>query len=148
MASAPYPNFATPRLTAIEAHEHAMSLPIAEIVRQLVALLGAPTVATIGGVGETRAVHDWMTTRAPQRPNVLRFALQLATMIATGNDQEVARAWFHGGNPRLDDGVPALLLRDRPLSEIQGPLLAAARGFAARTAVPRDPAQPTANGSL
>jgi hypothetical protein len=121
----------TPRLSAIEAHELAMTLPISEVVRQLVDVLGATTVALIGGVAETRAVHDWMTSRTPQRPNVLRFALQIATMIASGNEQEIARAWFHGGNPRLDDAAPALLLRDRPLAEIQGPLLAAARGFAA-----------------
>lgn len=148
MASAPDPAYFSPQLTAIEAHENAMSLPIAEVVRQLVDLLGATTVATIGGVGETRAVHDWLTARAPQRPNVLRFALQLATMIAAGNDREMARAWFHGGNPRLEDGVPALLLRDRPLSEVQGPLLAAARAFAARTPVRRHASQPTANRSL
>ena len=148
MASARDPEDAAPQLTAIEAHEHAMSLPIAEVVRELVGLLGATTVALIGGVGETRAVHDWLTTRAPQRPNVLRFALQIATMIAAGNDRELARAWFHGGNPRLDDGIPALMLRDRPLSDIQGPLLAAARGFAARILARRDAPQPSANDSL
>ena len=132
MASAPDPNYFSPQLSAIEAHEHAVSLPIREVVRQLADLLGATTVATIGGVGETRAVAGWMGERGPQRPNVLRFALQIATMIAAGSDRELARAWFHGSNPRLDDGVPALLLRDRPLADIQGPLLAAARAFAAR----------------
>jgi anti-anti-sigma factor len=128
-----------PQRGAVDAHEHAMSLPIREVVRELVELLGATTVAAIGGVQETRAVTEWLTTRSPQRPNVLRFALQIATMIAAGGDQELARAWFHGSNPRLDDEVPALMLRDRPLAEIQAPLLAAARGFAARS-----PRRPTA----
>jgi hypothetical protein len=125
-----------------------MSLPIRDVVSELVDLLGTTTVATIGGVGETRAVTEWLTTRAPQRPNVLRFALQIATMIAASTDQELARAWFHGSNPRLDDAVPAIMLRDLPLSDIQGALLGAARGFAARPADPQNTAEPTADGSL
>ena len=113
-------------------HENAMALPIAIVVEELVALLGATTVAVIGGVKETRAVQEWLTERAPQRPHVLRFALQLATMIAGPLDSEMARAWFHGSNPYLDDQVPMLMLRNQPLVEIQGPLVAAARAFASR----------------
>ena len=118
--------------TDFSAHDHAMEMPIAKIVEELIDLLGATTVAVIGGVNETRAVQQWATDRKPQRAHVLRFALQLATMIATQADAEVARAWFHGSNPRLGDEVPMLLLRKKPLDEIQGPLLAAARSFAAR----------------
>ena len=126
-----------------------MTLSIREVVKELVDLLGATTVAAIGGVGETRAVSEWLATRTPQRPNVLRLALQIATMIAAGTDQELARAWFHGSNPRLDDEVPATMLRDRPLGEIQAPLLAAARGFAVRSAAGHDGNHdPTSNGSL
>ncbi len=87
----------------------------------------------VGGVSETRAVQQWMTDREPQRPHVLRFALQVATMVAEqGADQSVVRAWFQGCNPHLNDAVPALLLRSEPLEKIQPGLLAAARLFAAR----------------
>jgi len=110
-----------------------MELPIAEVVRELVDLLGATTVAVIGGVKETRAVAQWRGEREPQRPHVLRFALQLATMIAGSEDAEIARAWFHGSNPHLADEVPMLLLRRASLSEVQGPLLGAARAFAQRS---------------
>jgi len=82
---------------------------------------------------ETRAVAQWLEEREPQRPHVLRFALQLATMIAGSEDAEIARAWFHGSNPHLADEVPTLLLRRAPLSEVQGPLLGAARAFAKRS---------------
>ena len=116
----------------IDAHGHAMEIPIQEVVRELVDLLGAPLVAVIGGVGETRAVSQWLGNRAPQRPNVLRFALQLATMIARTIDREMARAWFEGSNPHLDDAVPALLLRDNPLADVHANLMAAARAFALR----------------
>jgi hypothetical protein len=118
-----------------DAHDEAMGLPMVEVVGRLVDYLGAPTVAAIGGVNETRAVRQWMHKggREPQRPHVLRFALQLASMVANDGDGDVARAWFQGCNPHLEDQVPAVMLRDRPLGEIQAPLIAAARSFAKRT---------------
>jgi hypothetical protein len=122
----------TPFLSAGDAHAQAMSLPIAEIVRHLLELLDATTVAVIAGVQETRAVHSWLSGREPQRPQVLRFALQLAAMIANAGDAEFCKAWFHGSNPHLDDRVPMIMLRDLPLAEIQRELLGAARVFAAR----------------
>jgi hypothetical protein len=118
--------------SAGEAHQRAMSLPIEEVVKELIAILGLTTVAAIGGVGETRAVTQWTRGRSPQRPNVLRFTLQVASMITNSKDPDVARAWFSGSNPHLHDQPPSLLLRDKPLSEIQGEIMAAARDFAAR----------------
>ena len=128
------PQPGTPFLSAGDAHALAMSLPIADIVRHLLELLDATTVAVIAGVQETRAVHSWLGGRDPQRPQVLRFALQLAAMIANAGDAEFCKAWFHGSNPHLDDRVPMIMLRDLPLSDIQRDLLAAARIFAARSA--------------
>jgi hypothetical protein len=120
-------------LTAAEAHNEAMGLPVEEVVTQLVGLLGATTVAVIGGVKETRAVQQWQTgSREPQRPHALRFALQLALMIASHASRSLARAWFHGANPQLDDRVPLVLLRDEPLEKVQVPLMVAVRAFAAR----------------
>ena len=120
-------------LSAGDAHNEAMALPLTEVVQQLVDMLGATSVATIGGVRETRAVQQWIASeREPQRPHVLRFALQLALMIASLASRDMARAWFHGSNPHLDDQVPIALLRDRPLESIQVPLMAAVRSFAAR----------------
>ena len=114
------------------AHDHAIGLPISDVVRELVSILGATTVAAIAGVTETRAVQQWMVDRQPQRPHVLRFALQIASMIGTIKNPEYARAWFQASNPHLGDAVPALMLRSKPLEEIQAPLMAAARAFAAR----------------
>jgi len=118
--------------TDFEAHDHAMGLPIAQVVEELSDLLGATMVAVIGGVQETRAVQQWIDGREPQRAHTLRFALQIATMLAKVSGREVARAWFTGGNPRLNDQAPMFLLRDQPLREIQGPILNAAREFAKR----------------
>jgi hypothetical protein len=127
------PNAGRPFLSAGDAHEQAMSLPIAEVVESLLGLLDATTIAVIAGVQETRAVHGWLSGREPQRPQVLRFALQLAAMIAGRGDAEFCKAWFHGSNPHLDDRVPMIMLRDQPLADIQRDLLGAARIFAART---------------
>lgn len=118
----------------VDAHEHAMSMSIAEVVHELERLLGATMVARIGGVAETRAVAQWKNGREPQRPHVLRFALQIAQMISAPADGEVARAWFQGSNPTLDDATPATLLRDKPLEDVRAPLLAAARAFGSRGA--------------
>ena len=121
-----------PPNTDFDAHDHAMATPIRRVVAELVELLGATTVAAIGGVTETRAVAQWMVDRDPQRPHVLRFTLQIASMIAARADHEIMRAWFHGSNPRLDDRSPIQLLRNEPLHEIQGALLSASRAFARR----------------
>ncbi|MGH7683519.1 MAG: hypothetical protein ACREMT_04160, partial [Vulcanimicrobiaceae bacterium] len=98
-------------------------------VRELVDFLGAPTVAAIANVKETRAVHQWMTDREPQNPQVLRFALQLATMLAASGDKSIAKAWFYGSNPVLGGQSPLVLFRTRSLSDIQVPLLSAAQSF-------------------
>lgn len=122
-----------PSLSAAEAHEQAMTLPLADAVSRLVDFLGASTVAAIAGVKETRAVAQWTASeRQPQRAHVLRFALQLTLMISDVAGREMARAWFHGSNPHLDDAVPVALLRDKPLETVQVPLMAAVRSFAAR----------------
>lgn len=116
-----------------EAHRNAMSLPIGQVVSSLVEILGATTVAAIGGVTETRAVNQWITGREPHRQHVLRFTLQIASMLADeGDDYEAVRAWFQGSNPALNDAIPALLLRDEPLEKIQASLVKAARDFALR----------------
>lgn len=121
-------------LSADDAHNEAMSVPMTEVIHQLADLLGATTVAAIGGVKETRAVQHWLSGgRDPQRPHVLRFALQLALMISSLASREHARAWFQGANPLLADRVPLVLLRDEPLESIQVPMMAAARAFAGRS---------------
>ena len=121
-------------LSAIEAHNFAVGAPIEEVIQVLVDRLGLTLVAAIGGVSETRAVAQWLQNRKPQRPQVLRFSLQLALMVAASDDPATVRAWFQGSNPHLGDTSPALLLRNRPLEEVQEALMHAAREFAARVA--------------
>lgn len=119
-------------LNDVDSHNHAISVPLKQVVQELIDILGPTVVAAIAGVNETRAVTQWLNGRKPQRPHVLRFALQLARMIAIKEDATMIQAWFQGTNPGLDDRSPTMLLRSQPLEEIQGPLMAAARNFAGR----------------
>lgn len=59
----------------------------------------------------------------------LRLALQVAQTIADTDGVEVARAWFQGLNPQLDDRSPARLLREADLDEIGPEIVAAERAF-------------------
>jgi hypothetical protein len=135
MGALPDSSFFEGAHTAGEAHNQAMALPLGSVVAQLSDLLGATTVAAIGGVHETRAVQHWIDgERAPQRAHVLRFALQLALMISSLSTRDLARAWFYGSNPHLDDLTPVQLLRDQSLEAVQVPLMIAVRSFVARSA--------------
>ncbi len=124
------PEDGRPIRSDVDAHDRAMRMPIKAVVAELVDILGATTVAVIGGVTETRAVQQWTIDREPQRPHVLRFALQLALMVSSRADRTIAQAWFHGSNPRLGDRAPMMLLRVKDVGEVQAPLLDAARAFA------------------
>lgn len=115
----------------IRAHGSANS-PLPRAVSRLRDLLGAKMVAYLGGVKETRAVTQWATgVRAPSASGErrIRDALQIAELIVELEDPGVARAWFQGMNPHLDDVAPARFMRESP-SEQGGPIvLAAARSF-------------------
>ena len=117
----------------LRAHEHAMRVPFDSAVKELRAVLTPRLVAYIGGVRETRAVHQWAEgTRDVKSGEVedrLRFALQVALLLNEHDAPRVVQAWFQGLNPHLEDRSPARLLREGDL-EAAGPLvLGAARAF-------------------
>ncbi|MEE9278583.1 MAG: hypothetical protein V3V67_00270 [Myxococcota bacterium] len=58
-----------------------------------------------------------------------RLALQVAWLIAQRDNASVARAWFQGLNPQLDDRSAARLLREGDLNEVGPQILSAARAF-------------------
>jgi hypothetical protein len=116
----------------LEAHQHAMRAPFADVAGELRELLGARLAAYLGGVSETRAVRQWARAeRAPgeQTQQRLRVALQVALMLDQSDGPEVSQAWFQGLNPELEDRSPARLLRDEDLQEAGPVVIAAARAF-------------------
>jgi hypothetical protein len=116
----------------LDAHAHAMRAPFPQVVTELRELLGARLVAYLGGVGETRAVHQWADgerTPADEAQQRLRFALRVALPIVAADSATIAQAWFQGLNPRLDDRSPARLLRDGALDDVGPAIVAAERAF-------------------
>jgi hypothetical protein len=116
----------------LAAHTRAMRASFPEVASELRELLGARLVAYLGGVRETRAVHQWAdddrqpSTEVQQR---LRLALQVTLPIAEADSKEIAQAWFQGLNPQLDDRSPARMLRDGDFEEAGPAVVAAARAF-------------------
>ena len=116
----------------LEAHSHAMRAGFSQVATELRELLGAKLVAYLGGVGETRAVHQWADgerTPSDEIQQRLRFALRIALPIANADSASIAQAWFQGLNPQLDDRAPARLLRDGDLEEVGPAIVAAERAF-------------------
>jgi hypothetical protein len=116
----------------LEAHAHAMRAGFPQVATELRELLGAKLVAYLGGVGETRAVHQWADgerTPSDEVQQRLRFALRIVLPIANGDSASIAQAWFQGLNPQLDDRAPARLLRDGDLDEVGPAIVAAERAF-------------------
>jgi hypothetical protein len=104
------------------------------VVTELRELLGANLTAYLGSVKETRAVNQWGAGERTPSAGVerrLRLALQLALMIAEADSTRVARSWFQGMNPVLDDDAPARLLREGDLDVVGPELVGAARAFLA-----------------
>lgn len=110
-----------------------MRVPFGTAVKELRDLLTPKLVAYIGGVGETRAVHQWADgtrdVKSGEAEDRLRFALQVALLLSDHDAARVVEAWFQGLNPHLDDRSPARLLREGDLDEVGPPVLAAARAF-------------------
>lgn len=114
------------------AHVQATRAPFAEVATTMRDLLGAKLTAYLGSVKETRAVNQWADGEREPGEAVqvrLRHALQVALMIAEADGPGVARAWFQGMNPQLDDRSPARLLREENLDEVGPEVLRAARAF-------------------
>jgi hypothetical protein len=107
-------------------------LDFSVLVKELCDVLGPKLVAYVAGVREVRAVRQWSSgereARAPV-PERLRFALQVALLIAWHDNPAVARSWFQGLNPQLDDRSAARLLRERDFEEVGPLILSAARAF-------------------
>jgi len=123
---------ARPARPDLAAYEHAARVEFPVLVKELCEILGPKLVAYVAGVREVRAVRQWSQgdreARAPI-PERLRLALQVAWLIAQHDSASVARAWFQGLNPQLDDRSAARLLREGELDEVGPQILSAARAF-------------------
>ncbi len=122
------------RRARARAHRNAVA-KFSKNVEQLVTLVGAPLVAYLADVAETRSVKQWIVGEHAPNPRVqskLQLALMIATFLHEQGEDGAIEAWFQGLNPALDDHAPAELLREATaddFTKIGRQVLAAAREF-------------------
>jgi hypothetical protein len=90
-------------------------MDVHEVARQLNAHLGATLTAALAGTPDRKLPIRWAKTDGPQPgPDYerrLRLARRLWSEIAGAEGDHVARAWFVGGNPLLDEDTPITAIR-------------------------------------
>ncbi len=85
----------------------------AEIAAELNQLLGAKLTAAVGGVDNTRMVHNWINGKnQPSCLDALSTALKAARILADVDGARVAQRWFVGTNTYLKHRSPLELLAE------------------------------------
>lgn len=107
---------------AVASHAASTRLGIHEIVRQLCGHLGPSLVATLANVNDPKLPHKWARADGPE-PRAESFrrllgAHRVWVMLSAAENDHVARAWFIGANPRLDERAPVMALRDGLVAEV------------------------------
>lgn len=110
-------------------HTKTTKLNVHELVRQLNEHLGATLVAVIAGVRDRKLPYKWAKEDGPvpgvEAEGRLRAAHRVWTYVSTTENDHVARAWFIGANPLLDEQPPVVALNQGHTREV----LAAAHAF-------------------
>lgn len=103
-------------------------LSTADIARFLQDTLGSKLTAYILGLKDPKMVGKWADGAKPadDREKLLRDTHTIFQTILQSEDEYVARAWFIGMNPNLDDEAPADVLKEGKVKDV----LAAARAYA------------------
>lgn len=90
------------------AHQRAVNSDQDDALRALVSALGKHPVAAIFNK-DTRTIERWLKQGAQlkvEEERRLRDAFHVFSLIEEADDAHVARAWFIGMNPELEDDSP------------------------------------------
>lgn len=97
-------------------HAATARMDVHEVARQLNAHLGPTLVAALAGIKDRKLPIRWAKPEGPTPGTDSRRRLQLAhrvwTAIAGAESDHVARSWFIGGNPLLDEDTPLTAIRE------------------------------------
>lgn len=97
-------------------HAETARLDIHELVRRLNTHLGPTLVAALAGAKDRKLPHRWAKPDGVEPGPAFQKRLQLAhrawLSIADAETEHVARAWFIGGNPFLDEDTPITAIRE------------------------------------
>ena len=92
-------------------------LELREITQRLNAALGGTLVATLAGSTDTKASLKWAKhdgpEPSPETNNRLRFAYEQWQKVTEAEGEQVARLWFVGANPWLENDTPVHAIRER-----------------------------------
>jgi hypothetical protein len=114
-----------------DAHRRAIEASTAEMAAFLQDALGQKLVAYTVGAATPKSISRWASGEQSPRPDKeqrLRNAFQVFHLLTAGASREMARAWFIGSNPHLEDQTPADAIRAGGVREVMN----AARVFAER----------------
>lgn len=107
--------------TGTELHEETVRIEIHEMVRRLLNHLGPTSVALLAGAKDRKVAHGWARADGPTPRDEAQKRLQMGyriwVLIASAENEHVARAWFIGSNPRLGERSPLTALREGALAE-------------------------------
>ena len=108
------------KTSVIEVYETALRMDISLLVRSLNAELGAPTVAALAGSRDSKLPYKWAKGTKPNTPaeTRLRVAHRVWNLIATNESPDIARAWFQGASPLLDETPPIQAISEDRLREV------------------------------
>jgi len=98
------------------AYQRTIRFGIREITRRLNGCLGGTLVASLAGSKDTKASYRWAKEDGPQpRPEAIKrltFAYEQWWKVAEAEGEHVARLWFIGANPWLDNDTPVNAIRE------------------------------------
>lgn len=103
-------------VSMVGAHRATARMDIHEVVRQLNGHLGATLVAALAGTPDRKLPIRWVKSDGPVPGPSYQRRLQLAhrawAQVADAEGDQVARSWFIGGNPMLDEATPLTAIRE------------------------------------
>lgn len=103
------------------AHAKAARVDIREITRRLNAALGATLVSALAGSKDMKISYKWAQQDGPSpKPESMRrlqFAYAQWIAISEAEGEHVARMWFIGSNPWLDQDSPVDAIRENRFKE-------------------------------
>ena len=109
-------------LTETEVHGATARMDIHQIVRALNEALGSTLVAALTGSKDRKQPIRWAKPNGPKPGTDFTRRLQLAhrlwTLLEQAEGEHIARGWFIGGNPLLDEDTPLTAIREDRAKEV------------------------------
>lgn len=121
----------TVRERRTDSHRRAITTDVSTVTKTLQTHLGQALLAVIVNA-QPRTIARWVSgqsTPSAATERLLRDVAQVFDVITTVDTPAVARAWFMGMNPQLDDNSPAEVLAED--TGATRAVMAAARAYVA-----------------